>query len=70
MPHRQEQIARIQERIVQADLQVSAQITRIEQMIEKGYDVTEAKKLLRHLESFLDHWHVRRRLMLDSIARH
>ncbi|PVE25256.1 hypothetical protein DC522_06930 [Microvirga sp. KLBC 81] len=37
-------------------------------MIEKGYDVTEAKDLLRQLELILDQWHVRRRLMLDAPA--
>ena len=68
MPDRREQIARLQERIVEADLRVSAQTARIEQMVEKGFDVTEAKKLLRHLETTLDYWHVRRRLMLDALA--
>ncbi|WP_133239269.1 hypothetical protein [Microvirga sp. KLBC 81] len=69
MPYRQEDIARVQERIVEADLRVSAQIARIERMIEKGHDVTEAKDLLRKLELILDQWHVRRRLMLDVITR-
>jgi vacuolar-type H+-ATPase subunit E/Vma4 len=69
MPYRQEEIARIQERIVEADLHVSAQITRSEQMIEKGYDVTKAKELLRQMETILDHWHVRRQLILDALAQ-
>ena len=54
MPYRQEEIARIQERLVEADLHVSAQIARIEQMIEKGYDVAKAKELLRQMETILD----------------
>ena len=69
MPNRQEDIAKIQERIVEADLLVSAQISRIEQMVEKGYDVTEAKALLQQLETVLDLWHVQRRLILDGITR-
>ncbi|KLK89911.1 hypothetical protein AA309_28730 [Microvirga vignae] len=69
MPYQQEDIARVQERIVEADLRVSAQMDRIERMIEKGYDVTEAKEMLRQLELILDQWHVQRRLMLDALAQ-
>jgi hypothetical protein len=69
MPCRQEEIARIQERIVEADLRMSAQLARIEQMIEKGYDVTKAKELLRQMATILDQWHVRRRLILDALAQ-
>ncbi len=67
MPYRQEDIARIQERIVEADLRLSEQIARIERLIEKGRDVTEAKELLRHMELILGQWHVRRRLILDAL---
>lgn len=55
MPDRQEEIARIQELIVEADLQVSVQVIPIEWIIEKGCEITEAKELLRHLESSLKH---------------
>ncbi len=67
MPYRQEDIARIQERIVEADLRLSEQIDRIERLIEKGRDVTEAKELLRHIELILGQWPVRRRLILDAL---
>ena len=69
MPDRTEEIVRIQQQIVEADLRMSAQIARIEWMIEKDYDPTEAKKLLRNLESILDLWRVRRQLILDALAR-
>ncbi|WP_134499661.1 hypothetical protein [Microvirga pakistanensis] len=69
MPYRQEDIAKVQEFIVEADLRVSAQIERIERMIEKGYDVTEARDLLRQLEAILDQWHVRRQIILSALAR-
>jgi hypothetical protein len=67
MPYCQQDIARIEERIVEADLRVSALIDRIERMIEKGCDATEAKDLLRQLESILEQWHVRRKIILDAI---
>ena len=65
----QEELARIQELIVEGDLRVSAQLTRIEQMIEQGRDTTEAKRLLETLEQILDGWHIHRRLILDRVAR-
>jgi aconitase B len=46
-----------------------AQIARIEQMIEKGYDLTEAEELLRQMETIIEQWHARRRLMLDALAQ-
>jgi hypothetical protein len=69
MLDRTEDIARIQQHIVEGDLRVSAQIARIEWMIEKRYAPTEAKKLLRHLESILELRRVRRQLILDVLAR-
>ena len=68
MPYCQEDIARIQEHTVDADLRVSEQIDRIERMIEKGHDVTEAEGLLRHLEAILEQWHVRSKIILDAIT--
>ena len=65
----QEELARIQELIVEGDLRVSAQLARIEQMIEQGRDTTEAKQLLETLEQILDGWHIYRRLILDRVAR-
>ena len=70
MSYRREEIARIQECIVEADLHVSAQIARIEQMIKKGYDMIKAKELLRQMETILDQWHVRRQLILDELAQY
>ena len=69
MPYSPDDIAKVQECIVEADLRVSAQIDRIEQMIEKGHDTTEAKELLRQLESILDQWHLRQQIILDALAR-
>ena len=69
MLHTPQDIARIQGRIVEGDLRVSEQIARIERMIEKDYDVAEAKELLRQLETILDQWYVRRQLILDSLNR-
>jgi len=64
----QTDIARIQERIVEADLRISAQITRIERMVETGQDAREARNLLRRLEALMEQWHVRRKIILDAIA--
>ena len=69
MPDRTEEIARIQQPIVEGDLRMSAQIARIKSMIKKDYDPTEANKLLRHMEAILDLWRVRRQLILDAVAR-
>ena len=69
MPDRTEDIARIQQQIGEADLRMSAQITRVEGMIKKDYDPTEASTLLRNLEAILDLWRVRRQLILDALAR-
>ena len=69
MLSRTEDIAKIQQQIVEGDLRMSAQIARIEWMIEKDYDPTEAKKLLRHMEAILDLWRIRRQLILDALAR-
>ena len=69
MPYCQEDIAKVQECIVEADLRVSAQIDRIERMIEKGYDVTEARELLGQLEAILAQWHVRRQIILSALTR-
>jgi len=63
-----ETLARVQERIVETDLRVSAQITRIEWMVEKGYNIAIAKAVLQELERTLEEWHVRRRLILEAIA--
>ena len=68
MPVPQTDIARIQERIVEADLRISAQITRIERMVETGQDAREARNLLRRLEALMEQWHVRRKILLDAIA--
>ena len=68
MPVPQTDIARIQERIVEADLRISAQITRIERMVETGQDAREARNLLRRLEALMEQWHVRRKIILDAIA--
>jgi hypothetical protein len=69
MPDRTEENARIQQQIVEGDLRMSAQIARIEWMIEKDYDPAEARKLLRHMEAILDLWRIRRQLILDALAR-
>ena len=69
MPYRPDDIAKVQECIVEADLRVSAQIDRIERMVEKGHDVTEARDLLRQMEALLDQWHVRRQIILSALAR-
>ncbi|WP_262271197.1 hypothetical protein [Microvirga yunnanensis] len=65
----QTDIARIQECIVEGDLRISAQIARIERMVEKGRDTTEARDLLGQLEALVEQWHVRRRIILDAIDR-
>jgi hypothetical protein len=69
MSNRTEEITRIQQQIAEGDLRMSAQITRIAWMIKKDYDPTEARKLLRHLESILALWRVRRQLVLDALVR-
>jgi hypothetical protein len=43
MPAHQEEVARLQELIVEYDLRVPAQIERIERMIEQGLGSTEAQ---------------------------
>jgi len=69
MPSRTEEIARIRQQIVNADLRMAAEIARIEGMIENDYDPTEARKLLRHMEAILDLWRIRREIILDAIAQ-
>ena len=69
MSNRTEEFTRIQQQIAEGDLRMSAQIARIAWMIEKDYDPTEAKKLLRHMEAILDLWRIRRAFILDAIAQ-
>ncbi len=69
MPDLQARIAEIQQRIVEADLALSAQTDRIAAMAERGYDTATARALLRELESLHEYWHVRRGIILEVLAK-
>jgi hypothetical protein len=64
-----QEIAQLEKHLIEINLLVSRQTTRIERLVEKGGDTTKAKAVLRGLEEVLEYFRAQQRKILDTLER-
>ncbi|TGD93738.1 hypothetical protein [Methylobacterium nonmethylotrophicum] len=63
------ELAHADRHIADANRRVGRLIERITENKNKGWDTTEAERLLSLMHEVLDQWHAHRRVVLVAIAR-